>query len=305
MDNKPDMFADPEGWESHLIERLTRTMAADADNEQARGERTIGDMVANTEREVFHEGAFPENEGPYEGTVDMDGLSQMEGWDGLPLSDAEGLARAIQGDEVDGYIGDRPLQHQHELSVDQENALLRQQLQNEKRARQETINRLDPYAQEQRKAAQEQFYEQNGMFAYEQDKANALFGRVEQRATELNNNRINESLTRAHQEYGDEFTKTFDQLRTLNPQDPLARQIAQSILGSDDPGTALMEYHGSPLLSRGRTSSPPFAPGRGGVARSRPARQAQGWPDDGDQNHNSGYGNESVEDAIFSSACDK
>jgi hypothetical protein len=119
--NKPDMFADPEGWESHLIERLTRGMARDADEQQARGQRTIGDMVANTEREVFHDGAFPESDDPYAGTVDMDGLSQMESWDGLPLSDEEGLARNLQGDEaIPGYIGDRPLQHQHELSVDQE-----------------------------------------------------------------------------------------------------------------------------------------------------------------------------------------
>jgi hypothetical protein len=30
---KPDMFADPEGWEADLVRRLTYKMAADADND--------------------------------------------------------------------------------------------------------------------------------------------------------------------------------------------------------------------------------------------------------------------------------
>jgi len=51
--NKPDMFADPEGWEADLVRRLTGSMAADADRQQATAEGRIPDMVRDTEEEVF------------------------------------------------------------------------------------------------------------------------------------------------------------------------------------------------------------------------------------------------------------
>ena len=119
---KPDMFADPEGWEQDLMRRLTGSMAADADRQQGIAEGRINDMVADTEAEVFWD-SFPDSKAaPHAyansrltGDDIIRDMSQMEGIDGEPLSDMEQLATAMQGhDAIDGYIGDRPLQHQHD-----------------------------------------------------------------------------------------------------------------------------------------------------------------------------------------------
>ena len=206
--NKPDLFADPEGWEQDLVRRLTGSMAADANRQQAYSEGKISEMEADTESEIFDETMSIQNRD--EAPFDIDEMSQVEGWDG-PVSNQELMASAIQGETGD-YIGDRPLQHQHELDVDQENRVLRDQLAQAERARQETINRYDPHVQAQRQLQQQEFMEQHGLMALDEGKANALFGymsQLERNRDQLNSGRVNESMSRAHQQYGEDFTKAY------------------------------------------------------------------------------------------------
>lgn len=298
--NKPDMFADPAAWEADLVRRLTGTMAADANRQQAYSEGKISEMEADTESEIFDDTmGIQKDEAPF----DIDEMSQVEGWDG-PVSNQELMASAIQGETGD-YIGDRPLQHQHELDVDQENKVLRDQLAQSERARQETINRLDPYVREQRQTAQQEFMYEHGLVSVDDSKANALFGymnQLEQSRDQSNRDRINSSMARAHEEYGRDFDATYTSLQQMDPNNPLTGQIMQSVLNSPDPGQSLMALHGNDVvasLGTGRyTNPPPFARTR--EAQRGPVRVDRVARDDGE--FDSGYGNADVEESIFDSA---
>ena len=83
--------------------------------------------LRDTEREVFDYGVHVNSaDEEFDAIADaeendriIEEQSQVESSDGDHLSDQEGLARAIQGDDADpNYIGDRPLQYQHELAVE-------------------------------------------------------------------------------------------------------------------------------------------------------------------------------------------
>ena len=103
-------------------------------------------------------------------------MTSVEGCDG-PVSDPEGMASTMQGETGD-YVGDKRLDFQRELTVDNENAVLREQLALSERARQETINRYDPQRQDEHELNRAQFLEQNGLFAMDNQKADALFAEV-------------------------------------------------------------------------------------------------------------------------------
>jgi hypothetical protein len=211
----------------------------------------------------------------------------------------------MQGhDAIDDYIGDRPLQHQHELDVDQENRVLRDQLAQSERARQETINRLDPYAQAQRQAQQTEFMDRHGLMALDDGKANALFGymnQLEQNRDQANRDRINESMAKAHEDYGEDFTKTYHSVAQMDPNNPMTAQIMQGIFNSPDPGASLMALHGNDVvasLGTGRyVPEPPFARTREPRGRVRVDRVHRD-----EDAYDSGYGNADVEESIFDSA---
>jgi hypothetical protein len=312
--NKPDMFADPIGWEQDLVRRLTNKMADDSNRDQAIAEGRIPDAIRDTEQEVFWDSfddspaaphAYTNHNRRFGGTDDLiDEMSQLEGIDGLPLSNAEGLAGAMQGD-IDGYLGDRPLQHQHELDVDQENRILRDQLAQAERARQETINRYDPQAQVERQIQQQEFMERHGLMSFDDNKSNPLLrymSELEQNRDQQNRHRINESMARAHEEYGRDFDATYTSLQQMDPNNPLTGQIMQSVLNSPDPGQSLMALHGNDVVASlgvGRyVAEPPFARTR--EAQRGPLRVDRVRRDEDD--HYSGYGNADVEEAIFDSA---
>ncbi len=94
MSNKPDIFADPDAWESDLVRRLSGAMAAGADRAQAVAEGRAQDAIGDTESEIFWD-SFPDSRAaPHAYVNNSDGddiiaeMSQMEGLDGEPLSDA-------------------------------------------------------------------------------------------------------------------------------------------------------------------------------------------------------------------------
>ena len=310
MSNKPDIFADPDAWESDLVRRLSGAMAAGADRAQAVAEGRAQDAIGDTESEIFWD-SFPDSrDAPHAYVNNSDGdeiiaeMSQMEGIDGEPLSDAEGLARAMQGDDaVDGYIGDRPLEHERQLTVDNENAVLREQLALSERARQETINRYDPQRQDEHELNRAQFLDQHGLFAMDNQKADALFAQVtalQQNNQQLQNQRGNESLNEAHAKYGHDFEAAYTSLQQADPRSPLTQALYDHVRNASDPGEAIMQLHGNDLvasLGTGRYVEPPFARTRiprGPVRVDRVARD--------EDDFDSGYGHQQVEEDVFNSA---
>jgi hypothetical protein len=309
MTTKPDMFADPEGWEDHLVRRLTNAMRDSADHQQNVSEGRVRDMVEDTEREIFGYGSNSEADINHDMRDIVEHFSQVESWDGEPLSDQEGLVRAMQGDEaVDGYIGDRPLLHQYELDVDRENQQLREQLASSERARQQTETRYNPERQVERDAQRDEFLEANGLFSVDPAKADALFANVTALQNGYNglvSQRGNDSMNRAHQTYGRDFETAYTSLQQMDPNAPLTQAIHNHIRTSADPGAAVTQLHGSDIvasLGTGRYVEPPFARwrevGRGPVRVDRISR-------DEDSPFSSGYGNPDVEEAIFDSAFDR
>jgi hypothetical protein len=313
MPNKPDMFADPDGYTEWVIQAAANKMAADADRQQGIAEGRINDMVADTEAEVFWD-SFPDSKAAPHAYANRNGetgddlineMSRMEGIDGEPLSDEEQMATAMQGhDAIDGYIGDRPLQHQHELDVDQENRVLRDQLAQSERARQETINRYDPQRQDEHELSRAQFLDQHGLFAMANAKADALFAGVtalQQSNQQLQNQRGNESLNEAHAKYGHDFEAAYTSLQQANPRSPLTQALYDHVRNSPDPGEAIMQLHGNDLVASlgvGRYVEPPFARTReiprGPVRVDRVSRN--------EDDFDSGYGHQQVEEDVFNSA---
>jgi hypothetical protein len=298
-----------EEWEEDLVRRLTNRMRIDADRQQGVSEGRIRDAHQDTEREIFGYGSNSEADIDHNMRDIVEHFSQVESWDGEPLSDHEGLVRAMQGDEaVDGYIGDRPLLHQYELDVDRENQQLREQLAAAERARQETDNRYNPDRQLERDVARHEFMEKNGLFAVDPEKADALFANVtalQQGYNGLVNQRGNDSMERARQQYGRDFETAYTSLQQMDPSAPLTQAIHAHIRNSPDPGEAVMQLHGNDLvasLGTGRYVEPPFARsrevGRGPVRVNRVSR-------DEDSPFNSGYGDGDVEQAVFDSVFDR
>ena len=309
MPNKPDMFADPEAWEEHLVRRLTNAMRDNADRQQDVSEGRIRDAYEDTEREIFGYGSGSEADINHDMRDIVEHFSQVESWDGQPLSDQEGLARAMQGDEaIDNYVGDRPLLHQYELDVDRQNQELRAQLGQAQREKQAVINQYDPERQLQRDYARDEFMEKNGLLAVDPAKADQLFAgytALQQGYNAAVSKNGNESMERAHQTYGRDFETAYTSVQQMDPDAPLTQAIHNHIRNSPDPGEAVMQLHGNDLvasLGTGRYVEPPFARsrevGRGPVRVDRVAR-------DEDSPFNSGYGDASVEEAVFDSVFDR
>ena len=190
------------------------------------------------------------------------------------------------------------------MTVDNENAVLRELLALAERSRQETINRYDPQRQDKHELNRAQFLEQNGLFAMDNQKADALFAGVtalQQANQQLQNQRGNESLNEAHAKYGHDFEAAYTSLQQADPRSPLTRALYDHVRNSPDPGEAIMQLHGNDLvasLGTGRYVEPPFARTReiprGPVRVDRVARD--------EDDYNSGYGNADVEESIFDSA---
>jgi hypothetical protein len=308
-DNRPDQFADPDGYTDWILRTVTNRMRADADYQQGVSEGRIQDAYRDSEREIFGYGSNSEADINHDMRDLVEYHSQVESIDGSPLSDEEQMASLFGGGTDDpNYLGDRPVQHQYELEAEREKQELRDQLAASERARQQTENRYNPDLQLERDVARHEFMEKNGLFAVDLEKADALFANVTALQNGYNglvSKHGNESMDRAHQQYGRDFETAYTSLQQMDPNAPLTQAIHGHIRNSADPGETVMQLHGSDLvasLGTGRYVEPPFARsrevGRGPVRVDRVSR-------DEDSPFNSGYGDASVEEAVFDSVFDK
>jgi hypothetical protein len=197
-------------------------------------ETVIRTMVADTEAEIL-DSCFPESlDAEPMGDADAS-LEDVEGWDGDPLDDAELIRRNDEGDPGNGF--DRPLQVIDELTgelVNRDHVLANMQ---HTIANQEM--RLNPQwqwqAQQQRDAAINQTI-------LNPEGALQRMTTQEQQIAQLYTDRADLTLARAYERYGDEFGQAYQSLLSLDRNNPLHRQLVQSIYYSQDAGESLMQW---------------------------------------------------------------
>jgi hypothetical protein len=231
---------------------------------------TARNLIGRTEREIFADVMGQREEdlpGSIDGDEDDSELEQVTGWDGEPLSEEEIAYRALYGDDENNF--DRPLAAQHERDVFSENEELRREL----AALKETNVAImgTDYVRAQQEQERQRLH--NDLIEAALDnapggRADQLLGTLRGQQQQIYNigaNRVEQSMQAAHEAYGADFEDAMTRLSTMNPNDPLARQIVQSITNSDDPGEALMQHWSdSPILDalHDRNRPPPFMPGR-------------------------------------------
>jgi hypothetical protein len=273
------------------------------------GYNSTTELVANTEREILAS-AFDLEPEDLPGHIDDeadDDLEAVEGWDGEPLSDDEQFETAINGHTESGI--DRPLalsegeRYEAELeAMRQQNAAMQQQLG-------ELQQRADPGRQQRQAQQREELIYQ--MIADPERAVQHMAGLHAQNEAMVAS-RVNASMGAAHRAHGDEFAAAYQNLTSLDPNNPNARNLVQSIYSSDDPGKTLMEWHemtggqappravgggarrgimpslnsGTPASSRGERSS---------ASRGR----SDGWPVGNDEG---GYADDTTERDIMQSA---
>jgi len=255
----------------------------------------IRDAVAYTEREIFAEAFDLEPSdlpgAPTEEGLEDNSLELAEGWDGEPLGEEEIAFRNLYGDGDGEILTDRPVQLAYE-----------QEAQNEITQRDQLIEQLtevnaelEQLADPDRQRRERQQWEDRALNAMTNiDGTLAHIDVQAQRITEQEHARINSSMRAAHEQNGRDFEEAYQSLTSLPKDDPLARQIVQSIVNSPDPGRATMAFH---FGNTGASRPPPFMGGRRGLpsgSSTRSARESD-WPV-------SDYGNEDYEDDIFQSA---
>ena len=236
--------------------------------------------------------------------------SQVEGFDGEHVSDQEGMARAIQGDDATpGYIGDRPLQYQHELEVDAENQRLRQELAAAHNQTGQMRAQYDPQFRAQQELNRAQFLDQHGLVAVDEGRANAFLQQqagLEQQQMQQHKQRIESSEARAIEEYGQRaYDEALSAFRDIE-HTPVAQNIKQLVFNSPHPAKtmmAMMQDEGINSLRPDSGWQPPFYQTRGRQQNYRPARDStprgqDRWPSDPDEPPDA----DNVEQEIFGAA---
>jgi hypothetical protein len=260
------------------MDRETATMA-DYDADYTDFE--FRELVRETEREIMNDALGVD--APEDGLVPDDVVadqSQLEGWDGRPLTNDELVTTTAYGHETPGF--DRPLAWMDQTDAIRQNDLLREQL--AQRDRELVAAHSTPEYQEQLRAHQEARRDQFLQVALDNDKMDAHLRWVDAAQGGLarqNLDRCDASLAYAHRQYGRDFEQTYREVSALktNPN-PMAQQIISSIFTAQDPGEALMSLAGSPLvrsLTEGRLGEnpPPFMPGRRGAAAEPQSRRVE------------------------------
>jgi hypothetical protein len=258
--------------------------------------------IRDTEREVFNAGV-----NGYDGDEDtdnqlLDELSQPEGWDGGDLPIEEVAHRNIYGDTSTNF--DRPIAMETEQTLAAENERLRQE-------RDAAVAGYNQYvAMPQLEAALEQRREQfrehmmaHGYYDCDRDNAKtdrlmAASDRMNQHAQALESGRIEASMAHAHAKYGHDFEDAYNDLTSMDHTNPLARNIVQHVVGTADPGEALMQLHGNNLVQGlGPSTPPPFM----GSAPLPPHTYRPQRPVD---TLDGGWGDPETEQDVFNSAWD-
>jgi hypothetical protein len=264
----------------------------------------VRDMIRRTEQEIFDETMgraepFNDDDGDF-----LDEVSQTEGWDGQNLSDSEQFETSINGHNDDNY--DRPLALHADQELLAENQRLREQLDGawdaNMRILTDDISRQQ--TAEQRQAFKDQLLDQllDSTPGGAGDRLIDQLTQQHQHVTNLDAARREASFEAAHGRYGDDFLDVANDMSRMDHNNPMARQIVQSIYNAPDPGEALMELNGNSFFSslRDHRKNPPFLPG----ARSRGTERADRGRDSsltvGDLEHLDRAGGDEAD--IFNSA---
>ncbi len=274
-------------------------------NDYPYSDATIQDLVRETEREILDDALGhddPEDVMPSDLIADQ---SQLEGWDGRPLTEGELIHTTAFGHETPGF--DRPVAWAAEQDAIRQNELLRAEL---AQRDQELLALMQgPEAQEAMRQQRERRRDEFLQIAVDDDKTDAHIAQVDALRNAVhgqNFDRVNAALEHAHRTYGRDFEQTYAEVSALkNNRNPMAQQIIQSIFQAEDPGEALMSLAGSPLvhsLTEGRRGDnpPPFMPG----SRSAPAAAQGRRVDEDDLGYelDAGGAGEEMERSIFEAA---
>jgi hypothetical protein len=264
----------------------------------------IGLAVRDTANEIFaYAMGEDEDEAEYNEQL-VDAGSQAEGWDGQSLGIEEIAARTIYGDHDNNF--DRPLEMAEEIAG---GALIRQM--------QETIVAQNNYIDEhidgpQRQAAhaahrdqvREHLYARYGLAAIDDAQLDRFITDTQGAAAQterLQDARVNASMTAAHGRYGRDFEDAFNDITSMDTSHPFARSIVQHVVGSADPGEAVMNWHDNATVQGlGAGRPPPFlAPSSGRYQQPASPRRSRPEADDG-----AGWGDRAIEADVFASAFD-
>jgi hypothetical protein len=245
-------------------------------------------------------------------------LEQVEGWDGQPLSNLEGMAAAAMPDE-NNY--DRPLERDEMAALRREKEAMREERDQWKQVYDEWL--AQPQREEQQKQTREkvnQFLLERGVVTVDDNAHDALVGELvggTNRIQQLEAQLMNNSFLAAKEKYGeDEFHQAYDALLALDMRNPAAQGIRAQIMGDADPGERLMEMGNNPLMQGLRHhAAPPFMPAnyrraypstRPRVSHAAQSRGAMGWqnPSDwpqsgGDETDQAGAYSRAVNDDVF------
>jgi hypothetical protein len=258
-------------------------------------------MVRDTDREIMAEALGDVEQSGYENQM-VDDLSQAEGWDGEDLPIEEVAHRNIYGDTGTNF--DRPIEMDTEVTL----ANKLQQAERERDAYAAAWNQAVAQPQieaahaQHREEVRKNLYDQYGIVdSYDDAKLDRFindYGASVRHAQALQENRMEASLQHAAQKYGQDFQDAYNDVTSMNPNSPLARDIIQTAMATSDPGEAIMELHNNQLVrALGRTPSPPFMPqGYGPPHASRPVRPSDRME--------GGWGDADVERDVFDSAFD-
>jgi hypothetical protein len=213
----------------------------------------LRDAVAATEDEVFKfatdQPQEEEDPNPSDDELDDMDVWESEGLNGAPLPLEEVAYRNLYGDDENGF--DRPLQLAEEEQ--RQEAMLR--------SNEELISRMaqqqaahDAQVLEERKRAMVgdvvTYPERVIDHLEQQERQIAQFNSPSGQKEAF----VNHSMDRARQRHGDEaFFAAYNQLISLDRNNPEHRAHVQSIYEADDPGAELMgDYRGEPGRSRER-----------------------------------------------------
>jgi hypothetical protein len=258
------------------------------------------ERIRQTENEIVRS-VFGEEEREYNDSF-LEEQSRVTGWDGDDLSDAELANTNINGHNENNF--DRSLAMDEQLQLQAENTQLKQQV--------DALNQIfeDQHAAPQREAQRQQVREtvrmqlgeRYGLHDLEQnpEKLDRFINDVmaaQHQTQALQNQRVNESLERAHQAYGADFDDAFRDITSM-AHSPLATEIVRNIMSSENPGAAVMQHHGSQLVqSLGRRAPPFFAGDRVPLERAPRGSARRG----GDWDEAAGFGHGDIERDVMKS----
>jgi hypothetical protein len=263
------------------------------------------EAIAASEREIFFEGVNgdePDVAGDQQ--IIADG-SATEGWNGEPLSDIEQAAVNLYGHPENGQ--DRPVEESEAAALRDQVAHLQRENSELQQVTERWVNQpvLEQNHYALRERVRDHAYENFGMIFDSDEKLDRYINTVagaQAQTGALQDHRVNVSMQQARNEYGQDFDDAFNAITDMDHNNPHARLIAQSIVGAADPGRALMELHGDPMVKAlGTGRSVPFLSQRGAAPARGHARPSRS----GDALDATGWGDRDVEADIMSSIWDE